>query len=305
VRAASSTWGYGIQMAGGPHWFDAPSSLTRSLLEWRVGPIAVRNWQEERSGPDWTLSHGLDAFVLDIADGSAFRFDALSDPLITVALRDWSEEQASVFFLMAVLPLTLSAFGLQPFHGAAIEWNGNAILLLGDSGVGKSTTLEALLAEGATFLADDACAIDSDGLLWPGPPMYASWEQRDADLPPYQGKGVCRPSRWGKEPIPVGLSVILQPRAAETKSLSETSLALKGVIPFLRSAWLFQTLSRSVQIEAVAHLGSRPVVSVSRDRRESPTNVAQRVLEAADLVTGDAARARALINAGAGPKARR
>jgi hypothetical protein len=47
-------------------------------------------------------------------------------------------------------------------HGSAIEYNGKAIIFIGNSGAGKSTTLGAFIKKGYNFSSDDLCLIKAD-----------------------------------------------------------------------------------------------------------------------------------------------
>lgn len=53
----------------------------------------------------------------------------------------------------------LAAAGVPLLHAAAVEIDGRAILLLGQSGAGKSTIAGALVASGCPLLSDDVAAI--------------------------------------------------------------------------------------------------------------------------------------------------
>ncbi|MEM9302584.1 MAG: hypothetical protein AAGE01_10760 [Pseudomonadota bacterium] len=67
------------------------------------------------------------------------------------------------------LALLLAARGSWMLHGSAVRHGDAALLLLGESGVGKST-LARQYADSGRRLADDlvACRLDDDGLRWPG-----------------------------------------------------------------------------------------------------------------------------------------
>ena len=64
------------------------------------------------------------------------------------------------FLVGQLLPAAALAQGLGPMHCAAAEVDGGAVLLLGTSGAGKTTTLLSLVARGAGFLADDVAALE-------------------------------------------------------------------------------------------------------------------------------------------------
>jgi hypothetical protein len=54
-------------------------------------------------------------------------------------------------------------------HAGAVAWNGQGIILPGDSMVGKSTLVAELVRLGAEYYSDDYAVFDSDGLLHPFP----------------------------------------------------------------------------------------------------------------------------------------
>ncbi len=49
---------------------------------------------------------------------------------------------------------------LQPVHGGAVGWNGVGVLVVGNSGAGKSTTTLACLEAGMEYVADDYLVVD-------------------------------------------------------------------------------------------------------------------------------------------------
>jgi hypothetical protein len=61
--------------------------------------------------------------------------------------------------LVAALVTALRAKGVYALHAAALCTNGRALVLLGDSGTGKSTTATALVAAGCGYLGDDGILI--------------------------------------------------------------------------------------------------------------------------------------------------
>ncbi|MDY0748769.1 hypothetical protein SNE35_30000 [Paucibacter sp. R3-3] len=64
----------------------------------------------------------------------------------------------------AVFTLASRAQNLAPLHAGCVGWQGRGVLLIGDSGAGKTTlTLQALL-EGMEFLTEDASFVDPASL---------------------------------------------------------------------------------------------------------------------------------------------
>lgn len=89
-------------------------------------------------------------------------------------------------FYSTVAALTLAWRGLLPFHASAVEIDGKAVLVSGDTGAGKSTLTAGLVDQGACFVSDDLSVVGwsdvaSQYVVYPGRPtlrLYpttASW----------------------------------------------------------------------------------------------------------------------------------
>jgi len=163
-------------------------------------------------------------------------------------------------------------FGLEPLHGAAVGTDHGAILLLGPSGAGKSSLAAVLLARGATLLADDACALDDDCLLWPGPPLL---RLRDADavasvpgatVGTYDGKAVIRPDAWAGTAVTPAAVVVLDPGPDRDLALRRLTAreALTTILAHVRGPTVLPRRRRAGQLARAARLaGSRPVATLS------------------------------------------
>lgn len=84
-----------------------------------------------------------------------------------------SSESFQVYLLGQALSFALVKQGFEPLHGTAIVDQDEAIVLLGDSGFGKSTLAAKFVEAGHTLLTDDLvllrpgeCGLDA----YPGPP---------------------------------------------------------------------------------------------------------------------------------------
>ena len=76
------------------------------------------------------------------------------------------------------LGVVLHRRGRLVLHGSAVEVDGQAVVLLGRKGAGKSTTAAALLARGHRLLTDDLVAVDFVGdqpRCAPGPVQMKLW----------------------------------------------------------------------------------------------------------------------------------
>jgi len=80
--------------------------------------------------------------------------------------RGASLESFTVYLLGQVLSYVLLARGVEALHGTAVLVDGEAVLLVGDSGYGKSTLAAALLGRGYPVLTDDVAALDRSRGRW-------------------------------------------------------------------------------------------------------------------------------------------
>lgn len=111
-----------------------------------LAPASTRSLT--RDGDDWCLTYA-DAARLWVA----YRWNAADARLTVVTNQDWA---ACVYPLTGVVMAVLLALsGRTVLHGAALAVNDRAIVLLGDSGQGKSTLAAALVACGGALLTDD------------------------------------------------------------------------------------------------------------------------------------------------------
>jgi hypothetical protein len=67
------------------------------------------------------------------------------------------------YLIGQVLPFAALLHGLEVFHASAVEIGGSAVLLLGGSGLGKSTLALNMHLGGTGFLADDSVAVELAG----------------------------------------------------------------------------------------------------------------------------------------------
>lgn len=92
--------------------------------------------------------------------GSELRFViSATNDRITVVCRQAKLEFAPIVLVGVVLGLLLHRRGILCLHGAVVAWSERTIVLLGQSGAGKSTTAAALVSQGAELLSDDVAAL--------------------------------------------------------------------------------------------------------------------------------------------------
>jgi len=89
-----------------------------------------------------------DSFVSDLRQGRSFGW------VTPAAVADFAYYRYAFLEAMAYLPL--AALHLAPIHCAAVEFDGQAVLLCGNSGAGKSSLSYACARRGWTYICDDA-----------------------------------------------------------------------------------------------------------------------------------------------------
>lgn len=281
--------GYGIGVAGlpplGPLAVTVPPALT---LEWRLGTDAFAPPVPDPTPETWWWDEREDGFVHGWVVEAEYRVKLHPTPGVEVILGPASEAEAALSFLLAVLPLGLPLFGLEPLHGAALAAeDGRAVLVMGQAESGKSTTALALRDRGFRFLADDACALDADGRLWPGPPMLAtrSPDSRDVAFASYDEKSVVAIDPYASDPLEPGGAVVLRPGAGAALELHElpTAEAFREVLAHVRAPWAFTERRRALQLRVASLVAQHPVAVVTFDHRRHPPG------RVADLVAGFAA----------------
>ena len=97
------------------------------------------------------------------------------------------------------------ADSLANIHASCVAIGGKGVLLLGESGAGKSDLALRLIDEGASLVADDRCALFlSRGKLWARPP------QTIAGLLEMRGLGIIALPHLAK--VPIAMAVVLKAR---------------------------------------------------------------------------------------------
>ena len=122
--------------------------------------LADEDWGGSRltivrdGGGDLVFDHGYFGRFALSGDGAVLRCQPRT------GLPSWQWQR---FLVGQLMPAAALVQGLGPMHCAAALIDGRAVLLLGTSGAGKTTTLLHLVEQGAAFLADDVAALERAG----------------------------------------------------------------------------------------------------------------------------------------------
>lgn len=97
-------------------------------------------------------------------------------------LGNTDEDTLRVFLLGSCMGALLMQRNLFLLHGNAIKMGEHSIAFAGHSGAGKSTVSGAFYKRGYSILADDVCAISSEGHVMPSFPQIKLWQDAATHL---------------------------------------------------------------------------------------------------------------------------
>ena len=103
-----------------------------------------------------------------ISNGNQISFDKANNSV------KYSDIKA--FLLGSVFGAILIQRDLLVLHGNALEKNGEAIVCVGQTGIGKSTLAYALVEKGWKLLSDDLVVVSDDLEVLPGIPRIKLWQ---------------------------------------------------------------------------------------------------------------------------------
>jgi hypothetical protein len=92
-------------------------------------------------------------------------------------------------------------------HAGVVGWNGQAVVIPGDSFSGKSSLVKALVKAGATYYSDEFAVLDERGRVHPYPIPLTIRPARDGS-PPMKYRAEELGGVAGIGPLPVGLVLI-------------------------------------------------------------------------------------------------
>jgi hypothetical protein len=117
-------------------------------------------------------------FWLRYGDGTEFLVNEQGSKVWAVWPEQFAVDYVLTYVLGVILGIVLHLQGIVCLHGSAIAIQDQAILFLGDSGAGKSTTAAALSQRGFAILSDDIVPLqEHQGQLWVQPtyPQVRLW----------------------------------------------------------------------------------------------------------------------------------
>lgn len=246
---------------------DLPSHRVSRLAP-RINVRLIRTDGADRSS--WrtpprlkaTAGEGLLCGAMD-ADNYVALCPAARAGLVAVSPRmlRWPYYARYELLEFAVYTLAARVQNLAPLHAAAIAQRGRAVLLMGDSGAGKTTTAMQCLSAGLDFISEDSTFVSADSGLTTGVANYVHL-RRDmlSFLPARQARQWTRRSttirrRSGVEKLELDLRRIgcrLAPAAGRLVAIIFLSHRAAGNGPLLRPLRTREALARLAQLQPYA-----------------------------------------------------
>ena len=272
---------HGLRLPGFPGFPglpETPNAPTLAQLSWSCeeGPFPV-----DVDGSFREIPHGL-----AIEWGGYARYEVTRDHAgaqVRVMRDGIDEAEAARGFLFSVFPAALPLFGMEPLHGSAVEVDGGAVLMLGATGSGKSSIAAGFGSLGFAILSDDACALDADAHLWPGPPLVnPRWRGSElAVVGDYNGKVIRAGAPGTRKPHELTGVVLVKPYEAADLGVRDltSAEAFPEVLANVRLPGVLAGLRRSTQLRIVSAVASRHCAEVRFDPiRHEPDAIASALI---------------------------
>jgi len=183
-----------LPLLGGRFEFECESARLRRLVDWAYAGLPAHRLPKRSVAfrirvalaPRHGRAHRLDAPRIDMLSGAGLLCGTTGDSDFAVVA---PEERSALVTLsprllrfpyharyelieFAVFTLAARAQGLVPLHAACVGEDGRGLLLMGESGAGKSTTSLHCLLQGLEFVTEDSAFVTADTLLATGVPNF-------------------------------------------------------------------------------------------------------------------------------------
>ena len=145
----------GLQLAGFFDHFDPQRIQIIGKVEYHY--LAQLSSEERMVAIDGLLSKGLVCLVISSGLDIFPEFKTVAEKYNVPVLR--TQDTTSNFMGSLISSLNVSLAERMTRHGVFVECYGEGILMLGDSGIGKSETAIELVKRGHRLIADDAVEI--------------------------------------------------------------------------------------------------------------------------------------------------
>jgi hypothetical protein len=180
-----------------------------------------------------SIDRGSDGHLrVRYADGAEFIIDSTRSHIFGISRSSLTLDDLLVYLQGPILGFVQRLRGVMCLHASAVAVDGGALAVVGEGGMGKSTSAAIFARLGLPVLTDDVLALRDDGttfcvqpglpriLLWPEsvaamwgdaealPRIVGTWDKRYLDL---NQAGY----EFAREAVPLGAIYVLRERSAE------------------------------------------------------------------------------------------
>jgi len=250
------------------------------------------------------LLEGGDYFGFFYGDGPRFAVDRAGQEVWADWPENYTLEDAHTYLLGPVIAFVLRLRGVTCLHASAIALNGQAIVLFGLAGTGKSTTAAAFALRGFPVLSDDVAVLSDLGdrfLIQPGYPRVNLWP--DSVLTLFGSEDVLpritptwdkryltldqNGCRFQSSPLPVGAIYILGEREAELSApLIEGVTGGEAIMTLVANTYVNYLLDRDMRTREFDVLSR--LLSGVPVRRVRPIADTSKIYALCESITADA-----------------
>jgi len=203
----------------------------------------IQEWSEIPGKRERTrLGRVSNGYGIEIGDDHWFQVEQRQVPRIVMsATEDPGLRELMLWTTPAALSIAIR--GDLPLHAATVEVGGRAVLITAPSGVGKSATAAAFLAQGHRVLADDLSCVTLGRMphVLPGPSIVRA--KRDSVsreleastyIASYDGTKVelalTQRARGTGDPVPLAGIVFLRPGGRLSATPTQSTTAIRDLI---------------------------------------------------------------------------
>lgn len=145
-----------------------------------IGPAAKKGLQNPAINKGWYQASPMH-FWMHVEDVASFK--VIDGNSIVIAPKEEADEEIIRLFLLgSCMGVILHQRKMLVIHGNAIRFDNQCVIFAGPSGAGKSTLAAAFHQRGHDILADDVCAIDTEGCVVPSFPQLKLWQDATSKL---------------------------------------------------------------------------------------------------------------------------
>ncbi len=102
----------------------------------------------------------------------AYYYAEKGEIIIVEPYKDADLRSLRIYLLCSTMSAIIHQRGMIPMHASGILTDQGVVLIIGDSGAGKSTTIKALIKRGHQIFTDDVCVLQNQNGKIVGIPSY-------------------------------------------------------------------------------------------------------------------------------------